>query len=427
MNNSAINSYAIVGFGCAGYHAAKAIRQYDKTGEIHIFEATNEPPANPMLTTYYVADKLSYQGAFPFGLTDDIINVLNLQFHAQATVKTVHTANKCIELENGQKLTFNKILIATGARALLPPLKGLPDQRVFVMRTMDDAKRLKQYLATQTVKKAVVVGASMVGIKVAELLNDRNIKTTIADFAGYLFPLAAFEEVGREIEQRVHAKGIEFKWNTGIEEITPAGAKFSDGETLTADVICLCIGTRANVELIGNTEIIQHQGVKINRAIVVNNRMQTTMPDIYAAGDCCEGHNLQSNETMIIGLWANAAYQGETAGKNMAGIHAEYKGNIIHNITHFMDIDFIGLGDNRLVGTTHILGDIKSNNYIKAVMHQDQLQCVNILGNYQASGIIKNHLIKQLMGEKAVLSSVQKGMLIASGVDQQFIELIGWA
>lgn len=417
--------YAIVGFGCAGYHAAQSIRTRDPQGEIHVFEATLEPPANPMLTTYYTSGKLRYEGAFPFGTLEEITARLSLNMHGGVTVERVLAEEKALLFSDGSRQEFDRILVSTGARAFLPRLKGMPSEKVFLMRTMEDARKLKERLERGDVRKAVVVGASMVGIKVVELLNKRGVDTTLADFAGYLFPLAAFEDVGREIERRVAQRGVRFKWHAAIEEITAAGACFGDGTELEADIVCLCIGTRANVELAANTEVVEGQGIRIQKGIVVNPRMETNIPGIYAAGDCCEGTNLQSGETMIIGLWANAGCQGETAGINMAGGQAEYPGNIVHNITHFMDMDFIGLGDNRLTGQTHTFGKLSGGLYIKAVVDGGRLRCVNILGSSEVSGILKSWLMKQLSAPGARLSEVQRAVLRRNGLTDEFIDLLG--
>ena len=120
-------------------------------------------------------------------------------------------------------------------------------------------------------------------------------------------------------------------------------AVLTDGSRIPADIVGLCIGTRAITDPVKDE-------VAIVRGITVNDHMETSVPGVYAAGDCCEGNNLESGQNQIIGLWANANRQGETAGANMAGQDVAYHGNILHNITHFMNMDFIGFGDNRLTG-----------------------------------------------------------------------------
>ncbi len=421
---SNVKRYAIVGFGCAGYNGAKAIRQLDQECEIHVYERTDNPPSNPMLTTYYASGKLEYQGAFPFGDLDSIRKELGVVVHGNEIVRKVLTEEKALVLDSGT-VHFDKILISTGARAILPGVSGLPDSRVFLMRTMEDAEGLRKYLEQNPVKKGVVVGASMVGIKVAELLWKRGIQTTIADFASWLFPLAAFENVAREIEYRVSEQGIGFKWNAGVNAVTDKGVRFGDGEELEADIICMCVGTRANVELAANTEVVQESAIEIGRGIVVNERMETSVPGIYAAGDCCEGTDLQTGRTMIIGLWANAGCQGANAGANMAGKPSSYYGNIVHNITHFMDMDFIGLGDNRSEGRTITFGSLDSPLYIQAVEGKGGLACINILGNCHISGILKSFLMKQLTaGTEARLSLAQRALLAEYGITEEFMGLL---
>lgn len=419
-----MNQYAIVGFGCAGYSAARALRQSGWQGALHVYERTLEPPANPMLTTYYVSGKLPEKGVYPFGSLETIAPELGLVLHSGAVVQRVRAEDRAVILTDGREERFDKILIATGARAAIPPIPGADGPNVFSMRTMEDARRLRRRLERGDVRRAVVVGASMVGIKVAELLLNQGVETCLADFASWLFPLAAFENVARELERRIGERGLTFKWNASISTVTPEGAQFSDGSLLPADIVCLCIGTRANTELVGNTEVAQGQNIAIRRGIVVDQHMQTTAPGIYAAGDCCEGTNLQSGETMIIGLWANAASQGETAGCNMAGDPVEYPGNIVHNITHFMDMDFIGLGDNRLPGKTVCFALPRSGAYVQAVVDEGQLRCINILGSYAISGVLKSLLVKRITHAEEELTDAQRGLLIREGFSAGFIRLL---
>lgn len=415
--------FAIIGFGCAGYSAAKALRCAGFSGELHVFEATAEPPANPMLTTYYLSGKLPRLGAYPFGPMEEIRAEFRLTLHPRTCVTHIDAARE-LTLTDGSVHSFDKILVSTGARAFLPPLQGLPDPRVFVMRTMEDADRMKALLDQGGVRSAVVVGASMAGIKVVELLAARGIRVELADLAPHLFPLAAYETVARRLEEVVRGRGVTFRWNTALESITPTGVRYQDGGTADADLICLCVGTRANVELVANTEVAQGQ-VRIERGIVVSDRMETSAPGIYAAGDCCQGTNLQTGETGIIGLWANAGCQGETAGRNMAGIPTEYPGNIIHNITHFMDMDFISLGDIHQSGETVAFGSPDGPSYIQAVVGDGGLRSVNILQNYRISGVVKSLLIRQFTQPGTSLSPLQKGLLRKGGLPDAFINLLG--
>lgn len=417
--------YAIVGFGCAGMHAAAAIRKNDPTGEIVVYSDTSEPPFNPMLSTYYASDRLTEEGAFPFGELSAIREKFSLNICMDTVVKFVDVENKAVELADGSRQNFDSILVSTGASALVPPplLKG--GGKFFVMRTFDDAKLLRSYLEQNPVKKAVVVGGSMVGIKVAELLYRRDIDTTIVDGAQYLFPMAAYRSFAEDIQERLTDMGIHFVFGAQVADILPGGISLADGTMLDAEVVCLCIGTRTNLQMVPNVNMVEGQGLLINRGIVVDERMQTNMPGIYAAGDCSEGINLQTNKTAIIGLWANAGAQGDCAGSNMAGRPCKYYGNILHNITHFFDMDFIGLGDPALPGK-HYRFDCK-DFVVEVAIDEERLNSINIFGNYKISGILKNHLTKRILGGNMRLTKAQQGLLKTQGLPEEFIKCVGGA
>ena len=152
--------------------------------------------------------------------------------------------------------------------------------------------------------------------------------------------------------------------------------------------------------------------------------MRTSAPGIYAAGDCCQGDNLQSGGKQIIGLWANAGVQGRIAGRNMAGVTDETDGNILHNITHFLDMDFIGLGDNRLTGEVRTYRSPEGGFYLQAVYRDGKPVGFNILDNYGVSGIIKAQLIKVLRGQPCRFSPEQRGQLVRYGVPERMIETL---
>lgn len=409
--------YAIVGFGTAGYHAVEAIRQLDAEGIIDVYGDTGLAPYNPMLTTYYACGKLKRDGMFPYGDLSRIKEQFHIHYRHQRVVK-VHAADHSVETEEGSEI-YDKILIATGATAFAPPVKGLEPEDTFVMRTVFDADRLKERLEKGNVKTAVVVGASMAGIKVVEVLTKFGVKVILADLAKHIFPLAAYPEVSEIIEKRVEAKGVTQRYGVSIDHMEVRDgvkiAVMTNGEEVQTDLVALCIGTRAA------TAVVQGE-VNIVRGISVNNRMETSVPGIYAAGDCCEGGNLQSGQNMIIGLWANANHQGHTAGINMAGGDAEFDGNILHNITHFMGMDFIGFGDNRIGGQVMETGDPVKGLYIRIVLSDGKIAGANILDSARISGIVKNYMLRLFAGDREDLPNYQLAKLKQAGIPEEFIE-----
>jgi len=413
---------AVVGFGCAGYHALAAIREADPTVKIDIFSETGEPPYNPMLTTYYVAGKLPYEGMFPFGTLAQIAERFDATFYTDSHVTHVDAKQRVVETADGEKRVYDQILIATGATAFVPPSLG-GVEGVFCMRTLEDAKQLRAALEKKAYQNAVVVGASMVGIKITELLHARGCKVTLADMAPHVFSLAAYPEFSEMIESRLTELGINLLFGKGISSLCRKEngmyvLGFSDGSEMETELVVLNIGTRAA------TNVLDPQQVRIDRGIVVNERMETSAKGIYAAGDCCQAMNLQSGETQIIGLWANAGMQGRVAGWNMTGGKAENDGNIPHNITHFLNMDFIGLGDNRLTGDVYRYCDEKKRFYLQAVVKNGRPVSFNILDNYGISGILKAHLMKLLRGEEVRFTPQQRGQLRKFGLSSTCIDYL---
>lgn len=413
---------AIIGFGCAGFHAAKSMREHGYDGEIHIYSNTDAPPANPMLTTYYVTGALAYEGMFPFGALDVLQEEYGLIIHRNEPVASLDSAQRKLTLRDGRTAFFDHVVLATGASALVPPIPGVERPGVFCMRTVEDAARLRERL-DQGVRSAVVIGASMVGIKLVELLHKRGISVTLADMAPHIFPTAALPEVAAEIEDRLTAQGISLYFSRPIEAIEGAenGLEvcLGGGQRLPCDIALLCIGTRANTQLADD-------GIRVGRGIVVNDRMETSALGIYAAGDCCEGNNLLTGQTQIIGLWDNAARQGETAGANIAGVRpsASYPGNITHNITHFMDMDFIGLGDIRMQGERRTFPLPDRRGRVDLVVQNGRMVCVNILDQYRISGVLKHFLLKSLTEPGAELRPTALGRLEREHVPHALIDYL---
>ena len=246
--------FAIIGFGCAGYHALRAIREAGCDAIVDVYSDTDMPPYNPMLTTYYTAGRLPYEGLFPFGSLDSIARQYKANVITHTRVASVDAAAKTVTTQDGGCAAYDKILVTTGATAFVPgsfaSLKG-----AFCMRTVDDAVKLHDAIAKRDYKDAVIVGASMVGIKVAELLHKRGCHVTLADMAPHIFALAAYPEVSEMIEARLEKMGIDMVFGkaiAGAVEHTDAGGnitgttvQLADGSAIETELLVLNIGTRA--------------------------------------------------------------------------------------------------------------------------------------------------------------------------------------
>lgn len=383
----------IIGNGCAAVEACRGLREKGFTGDIRVFASGSLPSYNPMLTSYYAAGKIPYELLFPYGADNSVFDKYNATLQASSPISELNASAKTVTTASGEVCSFDQCLIASGASAFVPPFPGSGSPCVFTMRTVEDAVAVKKAMEGKP-KKAVVVGASMVGIKLVELFWKAGVEVVLADMCERIFPLAAHPECSRRIEQRLTDMGIGLRFGAAISKVddTASGitAHFGDGlPPEEADLLIMCIGVRSNLGFVNREEVNTAQGV------LVNNRMQSSVPYIYAAGDAAQGMNILNGQQQVIGLWANARCQGYTAGCNMAGAAHEYAGEILHNITHFMGMDFVGLGD--IADYDRFEMKEKGKNFAQVFYKDDKICGANFLDIFTEAGVFKHAIIKEAL------------------------------
>ncbi len=387
-----LDTVAIVGNGAASAECIRALRENGHRGDIHVLTDSTWPIYNPMLTTYYVAGKVDFDGMFPYGRGDAFYEQYAVQVHPGSPVVALDAGEKVVHTQAGLHLKYDRCLVASGASPVLPRIEGITSNRVHKIRTVDDAVRLRRALA-QGPRKAIVVGASLVGIKLVELFHEAGMEVCLADLADHVFPTAAHPDCARLIENRLTGIGIRLRLGAAIEgvEETATGlvAHLGDGRPEEeADLLVMCIGVRANIGFVDRNQVQVAQG------IVVDERMQTSAEDLYAAGDVAQGRDLLTGGSQVIGLWANARCQGRAAGRNMAGVSEALPGNVPHNITHFMGMDFVGIGTTREYDRME--KEFDGNSFVQMFWRDGRLVGANLLDRFEESGILKHALIRDL-------------------------------
>jgi NAD(P)H-nitrite reductase large subunit len=378
---------AILGNGGAAAECVLALRENGFRGTIRMFADNALPPANPMLTTYFVADKLAYGQLFPFG--KDFYRANRVEAVLQSPVVALDATQRMIRNAAGVESPYDKCLIATGASPLMPPVEGMNSARVFAMRTLGDAIKLKAALK-QRPRRVVVVGASMVGIKLVELFVHLEVPVCLADLATQIFPQAAHPDCSRVIEERLRALGVALRLGAGIARIEHSGvgvkAHFNDGAPAEeADMVMMCVGVRPNLAFLDG-------GVKKERGVVVDEFMRTSAEGVYAAGDVAQAPGLPGENSQIFGLWASARLQGKVAGTHMSGGARTIAPEVLHNITHFLGMTFVGVGE--VKGSTSELKVERGGHYAQFFWKDRRLVGVNLLDSDEAAGPILNTIVK---------------------------------
>lgn len=420
-----MNKVAIIGFGGAGYNAAKELRARDPKAVIDVYSDTSIGPYNPMLTTYFVKGAIPYDALFPFGDLNEIADKLNLNFYGEKPVIGMVPAERKLLFSDGSEAVYDKILISTGASAVMPPLEGIHLPGVFKMRTAEDAVKLKERLDAGTVKSALVIGASWVGIKVVEDMVAYGVPCTLVDGAKWMFYVAAFEETAKRAQKDLEDKGVPVYCEQMLsrieqEENGQLTAVMQNGRRFTADTIAVCVGVRMNVGFLKNS------GLAMNRGILVDKQMRTNFDGIYAAGDCCEAYDIQSGTQRNIGVWLNANKQGKVAGANMAGGAEEFDANVLVNLAHYLDYDFISIGDVSICRPEDMTYEYEDERYyIRAVKNDDGIKCINVIGSADSNGVLKNIFIKAIENKDAGLDVKTVCFLQEKGFPQEFIDFLG--
>lgn len=307
---SAPRSVVIIGGGAAGFACAERLRAEAYDGLIEMISAdAAEPYDRPNLSKDYLAgqaqpDWLPLRGA-------DWYRDNGVQLRLGRRVASLDVAAKQLTLDDGATLSFDALLLATGAAPIRLPTPGADKPHVHYLRSLADSDRL--IAAAANAKTALVIGASFIGLEVAAALRTRGLEVHVV--APEAVPMAKIlgEEIGRFV-QRLHAdKGVRFHLDNVVEEIGDGVARLRSGETIAADLVVIGVGVKPSLEL------AESAGLSLDRGVSVDAYLQTSAPGVYAAGDIARWPDRITGENIRVEHWVVAERQGQTAALNMLG------------------------------------------------------------------------------------------------------------
>jgi NADPH-dependent 2,4-dienoyl-CoA reductase/sulfur reductase-like enzyme len=383
----------ILGNGGAAVSAARAARLSGYEGEIRMVSDTADASFNPMLGPYYLKGHIPWEGCFPFG--SGFYREYDITCSFGASVELLNPVNQEVTLAGGKRLSYDRCLIATGASPGIPPISGLKNSsRTFVLRTAASVKSLEKVMSAS--RKAVVLGASFVGLKVAEILKKRGIGVVLLDVVDQLLPRGAHPEVAALLKTYLENRGVDVRLDCTMEGMEGARegvvCRFSDSIIEEADFVVVCTGVRPN------TGFVSPEQVDMDQAILVDVQMRTSAPNLYAAGDASRGRNLLSGNSEWFGTWQNACYQGRTAGHNMAGGDAAYYGSLQENISPFFEWIYAQVGDVLGKGpdSRHItFGNPGDRGYGLLAFENDVLVGTNLINCTELAGLLRRAIIRK--------------------------------
>lgn len=356
--------YVLIG-SFAAVWAAQTIRKYDASGTIAIFTAEGHPPYDrpPLSKDYLVKDEVAVDDAY--SKFDDFYPKNDIALHVATPVAAINRTEKTITLKGGDAVGYGKLLLATGASPRSLSVPGSDRSNVLRLHTLDESLALRKALSAA--KRLVVVGAGYIGMEVASAGVAHGIDVTVIDPAEHPWARFAGPELGGFLRRYFEKQGVKFCLNDEVTYIeAPAGGGLAAGvttkagRTLPADLIVVGIGVTLNTELAraAGLELGERGGVKVDEFL------QTSDPDILAAGDIAYFNDLAVGKQWHVEHHQNAKWQGETAGKVMTGNREPYD-QIPYFFSDLLDLHMILRGDPYAGRTSVFAGDLDGAEFVE--------------------------------------------------------------
>lgn len=302
--------YVIIGNGVAAVGCIEGIRSVDKEGKITVVSEEKYPVYCRPLISYYLENKtdterMNYRGA-------DFYDNMGCDVLYEKKAINIDTDLKKVVLDDGSEQPYTTVCVATGSAPFVPNFEGLDTvENKFSFMTLDDTFAIEKAIKKDS--KVLIVGAGLIGLKCAEGLHGRVANITVCDLADRVLSSILDTECATVVQKHLEENGIEFMLGDTAVRFEKNSAQMKSGKTVDFDILVLAVGVRAN------TSLVKDIGGEVNRGIIVNERMETSVDGIFAAGDCTEGEDISCDRKKVLALLPNAYMQGHAAGVNMAG------------------------------------------------------------------------------------------------------------
>ena len=397
--------YVIIGASAAGIAAVEAIRKVDPVGTVTVI--TEEACAHysrPMISDL-VSLKADMQKMKC--KTDDFWKINTVEARLGKKAVSLNLTEKTVNLEDGEKVVYEKLLLATGGKPFVPKMEGQDKDGVFTFTSIADAQHLAAKIDSIHAKSAVVIGAGLIGISVTEALMKRGLKVTVVELQEKILSLLLDAKASDIVEAVIRKAGVNFATGQSVQKIigkpendgVVGGVILTKGDQVPCDLVIVAIG------VIPRTELVAGTAVKINRGIVVDNFMQTNVPDVYASGDVAEAYDFILNQNRLLPLWPLAVLEGRVAGSNMAGTKTSYEGGTnMSSLKYFgMPIVSIGMANPKPEEPTLeilVKKDTENNVYKKLVLKNNVIVGMTLVNCIDRAGILFNLMKNQVNVKK---------------------------
>lgn len=387
-----MSKYVIVGGSAAGLGAVEAIREVDPDGAITLItEESCSHYSRPMISDY-VSGKADLKKINC--RTEDFWKENNVEALIGKKATSLNLTEKTVQLESGEKIPYEKLLIATGGKPFVPKTEGSDKDGVFTFTTIGDAERIAAKIDTIKAKAAIVIGGGLIGVSITEALVKRGLKVTMVELQDKILSLLLDAKGSDIMEAVIRKAGVNVVTGQSVQKIlgkagnegAVGGVLLTKGDQVACDLVIMAIG------VIPRAELVTGSAVKVNRGIVVDNTMQTNVPDVYASGDVAEAYDFVLNQNRTLPLWPLAVLEGQVAGYNMAGKKTTYGGGTNMSSLKYFGVPLvsIGLANPKEDPALEVLvkQDVEHNIYKKLVLRNNVIVGMTLVNSIERAGIL---------------------------------------
>jgi len=330
----------IIGAHAAGVDAASAARKTDRTAEITLMTEEKSPGYSRCGLPFVIGGHIA---SFP-----DLIvfppayyQMMKINLRTETTATTINTTNKTVDVVDKtgktETLQYDSLIIATGASNFMPPIKGKEKPGIYSLRTLEDGEAIDAAVKNGA-KTAVIMGAGLIGLETAIGLHERGLAVTVVEMLPQILPQMLDADMAKPIQEMLQEKGVNIVIGKAVEEITgngKASGVVAGGQRFDGDLIISAFGVRANTQLAANAGI----ALGDTKAIKTNARMETSVKDVYAVGDCAESMHIVTQRPALMQFGTVAVRHGKVAGINAAGSYALFTGVLGSSVSRLYSTD----------------------------------------------------------------------------------------
>ena len=377
--------HVIIGAGPAGVVAAETLRRVDPSSDIIILGDEPEPPYSRMALPYLLADNVGESGTY---LRHGTAHFEKLAIDVRRNrVNSVDTGNRVVIAGNGAEIAWDRLLIATGAHPIKPPIEGMDAEGVENCWTLADARRI--LAGAKPGSRVVLMGAGFIGCIVLEALAARGVDVVVVEMADRMLPRMMDETGGAMIARWCESKGVTVRTGTRVTEIARSNGSLvlstEPGDPIEADLVVCATGVAPNIDFLAGA------GIESDAGILVDHRLHTSARDVYAAGDVAQGPDFSTGQREVHAIQPTAVEHGRIAALNMAGIDTPFRGSLSMNVLNTLGLvsSSFGLWMGTEGGERCVAADDARSRYLRLEFEEDRIVGALALGLTQHVGVLR--------------------------------------